>query len=446
MKKKKAYRAKEINEVSITKMIEGREGQKATVGIDVGKEDLFGMLRWDDGKFAGPWHAKNITEIRQVVEHLATVSHGRELIVALEPTGTYGEPLRYAMTQAGLNVHRVQGKAAHDYAEVFDGVPSQHDRKDAGVVSELAALGKSKPWPFDAENTEDQERAYWVLHLDVAQQDLQIWTGRLEGLLARYWPEVTQLSKINRVSLLKLLAHYGGPAQWVADEQAAKRLLGWGRSLTPEKIAALLESARETVGVPQGQFERQWVQECANALLAARRAKQKAQRELKRLGEQNAKLSRLADAVGYGTASVLWAHLGSPENYHCGEAYRKAMGLNLKERSSGRSKGQLRITKRGPGSVRRWMHLASMRLLRHPDVRRWFEAKKGRDGGRGGKALTAVTRKLAVALYRVVVDDVEFDAAKLFPGSPLNQTSPSAQARQKGPPLRAFAVTSIPEG
>ena len=444
VKKKRAYRSKEINMISMAKILEGREGCRATVGIDVGKEDVFLTLRWEDGAFTGPWRAKNSRELRAIVEFLACVGHDRKLIVAMEPTGTYGDALRYALTQAGLNVHRVQGKAAHDYAEIFDGVPSQHDCKDAAVVAELAALGKSAPWPYDAESVENQERTYWVQRLDAVQQTLQVWTGRLEGLLARHWPEATTVLKLGSISLLKTLAHYGGPAELAADGEAAERLAGWGRSLlTPEKIAAVLESARETVGVPQGKYERQWLQECANEVLAARRTKQRARRELKRLTERNPVLGGLAAAVGHATASVLWVHLGSPQGYHCGEAYRKAMGLNLKERSSGKYKGQLRITKRGPGAVRRWMYVASMRLLREPEVRRWFEAKKAHDAGRGGKALVGVMRKLAVALYRVAVDGVAFDAAKLFPGKPLKQTSPSARARQKGPPLRSFAFTSV---
>ena len=444
VKKKRSYRAKEINAVSVAKVIEGREGQRAVVGIDVGKEDLSLMLRWDDGSYAGPWRAKNKTEIRVVVEFLTCLAHNRRLIVALEPTGTYGDPLRYALTQAGLDAHRVQGKAAHDYAEIFDGVPSQHDCKDAGVVADLAALGKSTPWPCEAESLEDQERTYWVQRLDAEQQMAQIWTGRLEALLARHWPEVTGLLKLGSITLLKMLAHYGSPAKLALDSQAAARLARWGGPLLPpEKIAALLASARETVGIPPGKYEEQWLQECANGLLAARRVKQKAKRELKRLSERNPMLGRLAAAVGYGTASVLWVQLGSPQSYHCGEAYRKAMGLNLKERSSGKYKGQLRITKRGPGAVRRWMYLASMRLLRETEVHRWFEAKKARDAGRGGKALVGVMRRLAVALYRVAVDGAAFDAAKMFPGKPLKQTNPSAQARQKGPPLRAFAFASV---
>ena len=57
--------------------------------------------------------------------------------VALEPSGTYGDPFRQALTDAGLNVQRVSPKAAHDYAEVFDGVPSQHDGKESPLKVNL---------------------------------------------------------------------------------------------------------------------------------------------------------------------------------------------------------------------------------------------------------------------------------------------------------------------
>ena len=273
MKTKRTYRAKDVNDVRISEVVAGRQGEAATVGIDVGKEDLFLVLRWrEDGSFAGPWQAKNITQIREVVELIATLAKRCRLVVAMEPTGTYGDALRYALTQAGLEVHRVQGKAAHDYAEIFDGVPSQHDRKDAAVVAELAALGKSTPWPYAAESPADQERHYQVQRLDAIQERIQAWSGRLEGLLARHWPEVPKLLALSSTSLLKLLEHYGDPAAVAADPDARQRLAGWGRRfLSEEKIAAVLTSAEESVGVPPGTFQKQWLQECARELLAARR-------------------------------------------------------------------------------------------------------------------------------------------------------------------------------
>ena len=91
----------------------------------MGKYEMQAVMRWKDGSFERPWKAKNPSEIPAVVGLLRKVADHRPLIVAMESTGTYGDALRAALAAAGLEVHRVGGKAAHDYAEVFDGVPSE---------------------------------------------------------------------------------------------------------------------------------------------------------------------------------------------------------------------------------------------------------------------------------------------------------------------------------
>ena len=93
------------------------------------------------------------------------------------------------------------------------------------------------------------------------------------------------------------------------------------------------------------------------------------------------------------------------------------MGLNLKERSSGKHQGQLKITKRGPAIVRKWLYFAALRAVQDPAVKGWFEAKKARDNGRGKGAVIGVARRLALAMYHVGVDEeATFEAWRLFPG------------------------------
>ncbi|HLJ92148.1 MAG TPA: hypothetical protein VKU02_03040 [Gemmataceae bacterium] len=53
-------------------------------------------------------------------------------------------------------------RPSRTYAEVFDGVPSQHDGKDAAVVAELAALGKGTLWTYQPADAWEQELAYGV--------------------------------------------------------------------------------------------------------------------------------------------------------------------------------------------------------------------------------------------------------------------------------------------
>jgi hypothetical protein len=71
-------------------------------------------------------------------------------------------------------VHRVSPKAASDYAEIFDGVPSQHDGKDAAVVAELAAQGRRWPWPLVLPNEVEQELAYQVEWLEGQRRQTHI--------------------------------------------------------------------------------------------------------------------------------------------------------------------------------------------------------------------------------------------------------------------------------
>jgi transposase len=430
VRKKRAYRASDVKKIVLAKVLGSGPAGAVTVGLDVGKREVLTVVRWADGTFERPWKVQNPSEIARLVELLRDMAGERPMMVAMESTGTYGDALRQALTDAELDVQRVGGKAASDYAEIFDGVPSKHDGKDAAIVAELAALGKSWPWSYQNKVKHDAEMAYWVDWLDAHQSIQMLWIGRLESLLARHWPEVTRLLDLTSVTLLRTLVHYGGPAKLAQDSAASSRLVAWGRRpLTTMKIEKVLQSAKATIGVRQSPQDVKRMQQYAASALSAYRETQQARRKLEGLAQGNEVIDRQARVIGRATACVLWVALGDPRDYHCGEAYRKAMGLNLKERSSGKHKGRLKITKRGPSTVRRWLYFAAMRATQDPNVRAWYEAKKAKDGDRGKGALIGVARRLALALYSVAVRDEPFEAWRLFPGrSPARR---SLQTKQR---------------
>jgi transposase len=413
--KSKAYRGTAVNRVDAQEVGRGHEGQALTVGLDVGKYWLLAVVRWADGTFERPWRIANPQQLPVLVQLLCALSAGRRLTVALEPSGTYGDPLRQALGDAGLLVHRVSPKMAHDYAEVFDGVPSQHDGKDAAVIAELAALGKSWPWPYVAKDAWAQELTACVEWLDGQRHIYVQWLGRLEALVARHWPEVTRLLKLTSATLLRVLEHYGSPAAVAADPQAVARLQRWSRQwLGSGRAEQVVACARASLGVRLGEIERRSLQEFARQALAARRQMRRQQRQLRALAAGHPVLQALSGVVGVPTACILWARVGDPRQYSSGPAYRKAMGLNLVERSSGTHQGQLRISKRGNPQVRQWLYMVVLRLVQRAGVREWYAAKKRRGPEAAKKALVGVMRKLAVALYRVAAQGATFEAGKLF--------------------------------
>ncbi len=426
----RAYGSIPVNQLDWQNLAHGRDGQALVVGVDVGKFQLRAVARWPDGSFERPWRVTNPLEIPQLINLLGRLRPGRELVVALEPSGTYGDALRQALADAGVATQRISPKAAHDYAEVFDGVPSQHDGKDAAVVAELAALGKGKAWAYTPAGAWEQELAYWVERLEHYQRTQTAVLGMIEALLGRHWPEATRVLEVSSATLLRALACWGGPAALAGDARAAEQLGRWGgRWLAPAKVEQLVAGARGTAGVRQGEWDQRRLREHAEQARAARREVARCKRQLGRLARGHAALEAQGRAVGVATACVLWVSVGDPGNYPCGRAYRKALGLNLVERSSGVYQGKLKISKRGQPRARQWLYLATLRLVKQVGVQRWYQAKKARDGRGARRALVAVMRKLALALYQVGARGAEFDPRRLFAGLVAGQqAAPGAAA------------------
>ena len=419
MNKSKAYRALDVNKVNWEHVVQGHEGQDAVLGFDIGKKSILGVLRWGGTDFERPWRIGNPGDIRFLAERVSWLSQKRRLLVALEPTGTYGDVLRQALAAVNVSVQRVSPKMAMDFAEIFDGVPSQHDGKDAAVVAELAVQGRSWPWAWRQASATDQEMEYWVDWVDGQRRQMMMWYGRLEALVSRHWPEATRIVSLHSFTLLSALERYGGPAGLAADPAAVRHVQNWGRHfLSARKAEELVSSAATTVGVKQGPWDQQRLQGIAKEVLLSRRQMRDGTRRLGELAKTNDIIVRQAEIVGAATACVLWVHVGDPRDYSCGAAYRKAMGLNLKERSSGQYQGQLKISKRGPAMVRRWLYLAALRHVRHEPARSWYVRQKEARRGRSKPALVGVMRKLPLALYQVGGRGQKFVQAHLFKMTP----------------------------
>lgn len=443
----RAYRSTAVKQIVLAEVISRLAEGPLICGLDVGKETVLCVVRDSKGYFERPWKVKNPDEIPDLIEHLRTLAQTRPVQVALESTGTYGDALRQAFGDVGLEVRRVSGKAASDYAEIFDGVPSAHDGKDAAVVAELAALGKSAAWPLLSVPAWQAQMKVEVTWLDTQQEILQMWGGQLEALLARHWPEVTKFFALSSSTLLKMLKHYGGPAALAADDQGIERLTRWGgRFLKTEKIQAVFNSAGKTVGVRQNEATSDLVQRIAQEALDAKAALRATRRRLKELAKNDPVIQAQAPVVGELTACVLRVSVGDPRDYSCGAAYRKAMGLNLKERSSGKYQGQLKITKRGSSRARRWLYFAGLRAIQKSPLKSWYAAKKLNDKQRGKVAVVAVMRKLALALYAVATRDEPFSPERLLSkpskvksrkqASSGKQEAKRSQPRTKGSSLK----------
>lgn len=412
--KKHRYSATNIKQAEWTRIGAGTAGRRVVFGIDVAKEDFFGVLMDEGLGVIATLKWRHPEQTRELGAHLSAELHADRLEVAMEPSGTYGDALYGYLSGLGVPIYRVSPKRVHDAAEVYDGVPSLHDAKSAYIIARLHIDGGSKVWEEMPERRRNRQAL--IAELDLYQDQQQRNLNRLEALLSRHWPEATRVMELKRVSLLCILAEYGDPTTIAARSEEAQQLMRHnGRGLlNSERIEAVLKSARDSLGGPCTDGERHLLQVLAKELLRIHRQIKAIEAQIDREVQTDTLLTSLAAVTGKTTAVVLEAALGSPLDYPNPGSYLKAMGLNLKERSSGKHKGQLKITKRGPGIVRKYHYFTALRwLYQDPLIARWYRNKVHRDGDHKGKAIVAVMRKLARALWYVARGEV-FDSRKLF--------------------------------
>jgi transposase len=417
--KKRRYQSTPVKELRLEPLLRAADDKPVTIGIDIAKEDMFAAFQVGEVvDVTVRWKHPNQTVI--FAEVLTILAARGPVDVVMEPSGTYGDALRALLERHKIPVYRVNPKRSHDAAEVFDGVPSLHDAKSAAILCKLHRDGASERW--SPRDNHERKLAAILRQLEVHEKEFHRNSNRLEGLLARHWPELTQHLDLRSATLQELLLTFGGPASVAVNEAAARNLMRQvgGRYLDADKVEAVLRSAKLSLGVPQLEEEREFVMLVASEARRAHKLASKVKKRLEALSESEGASKELAPVVGKATAAVIVASLGNPQKYESATAYLKASGLNLKEKSSGKQQGGLHVTKRGPGIVRLFLYLAALRLIqRDRIVAAWYQKKVQRQGGMAkSKAVVAIMRKLVLALWSVARGEA-FDSSKLFDANRL---------------------------
>jgi transposase len=411
---KGTYRAVEIKSVNLEKLAKAVGGGRLVFAVDVGKEVPYAQLVNDKGEGLVKVKWKQPSQTMEVVAWLGRL--GAEKVEAvMEPSGTYGDALRGRLWAAGYEVYRVSPKKVHDLSEVHDGVPSKHDAKDAAIIGELHLKGSSELWPLRPE--QDRELIAAVGLMDLHQEAFGRGLGKLEAQLARHFPELGALLELGSATMLMLLERFGSASEIAQQHSEARELMRkvGGHLLTAEKIEAVLEAARHSTGLNPVQGEREMLQRLCAELRHQRSEAQRAERWVLSLCREDEALSAMSTVVGKSSAVALQAAMGSPKQYQKAGQLEKAMGLNLKENSSGKRQGKRHITKRGNSMARRLMFLAALRKVKDDAVvRAWYERRVHQEGGNKLLGLVAVMRKLVRALWHLGVHGGVFDARRLF--------------------------------
>ena len=446
MGRKRTYQGVDIKALDVARLLAVVAGAAVVVSIDVAKAALAAAISTQVDGVIRIVRFEHPTETRTFLDLVASIrAKVLSLTILMEPTGTYGDALRYQLKKLDVEVRMIQPRRTHDAKAAFDGVSSKHDNKDAVTMTKLHREGASATW----RELSPERRTLRALIDQFAMHEraCEVLQSQIEAKLARHWPEFEQWLSIRKhKSGRMLLAAYLSPQRVAADPEGARALLVRASrgALSPELIGHLVDSAKTTLGIPMVEGESVLMSDLLAQLHRELDVCDEIEKRIESVFGADATIARIRPIIGIAAAAAVVTYMGLPADYRCSRAFLKAAGLNMRESSSGTEKGALHITKQGPSMVRRLLYLATLRLITNdPVARAWYQARGSYSAKKKTAAVVALMRKLCAAVYRIAKDNVPYDATKLFDTRRLTLTKTSETAARGGFKKRRTQPSSI---
>jgi transposase len=336
--------------------------------VDIGVASNTGYCTTLDGRSIKSFRFGNTKEGFDKFWCMTMASKNRfgcdEVLVGYESTGPYAEPHVHYLTKKQVEIVQVNPMHTKKMKEVNDNSPLKTDDKDPRVIADIIRLGRALTIVVPEGDAAYLRRLNNARERHVREQTALL--NQLQQLVFLIFPEFkTVLKNMKGKTAQYILKRYTTPerigslSKEALGEEMRKRSMG---KFGIKEAESLIGLARETVGIQEG---------LDGILMDIRHILMQLEAEVRFIAEIEAEMEatleripcsvRLLSIKGLGTVSVagLIGEVGDFSKFGTQSEIMKLAGLDLYEISSGKRKGQRRISKRGISLVR---NLASRRL------------------------------------------------------------------------------------
>jgi transposase len=385
--------------------------------VDIGVSYNTGYCTTLDGRSTRPFRFDNTKEGFDKFWCMTILSKKRfgcdEVLVGYESTGPYAEPLVHYLTGKQVKIVQVNPMHTKKMKEVNDNSPLKTDDKDPRVIADIMRLGRALSIVVPQGDAAYLRRLNNARERHVGEQTALL--NQLQQLVFLIFPEFKTVFKdIKRKTAQYILKRYTTPdrigtlSKEALGEEMRKRSMGKFRVKDAE---SLIDLARETVGIKEG---------LSGILLDIKHILMQLEAEGRFISEIEAEMgvtleripcsARLLSIKGLGTVSVagLIGEVGDFSKFRTQSEIMKLAGLDLYEISSGKRKGQRRISKRGRSLLRKILFYAAIQMIRKNGIMYDYYARLTGRGMERMRALIAVSRKLLRIIHALVRDNRDY--------------------------------------
>ena len=399
-------------------------GKTLIVAVDIGKTTNVGYWRCPDGTEAKPFEfSNNAWGFNTFWQRIAKAkgSHNlAEVVVGFESTGCYGEPLVHYLRKRSVRLVQVNPMHTKRVKELCGNSPNKTDKKDPKVIADIIGLGHALtvvvPEGHAAELRRlTQARERWV-------QKRTALFNQLQSLVFIVFPEfLAVMGDVKSKSAQYLLKHCPTPEKMVNYGllSLTRRLKKVSRGkLSQVRAEELYRAAKGSVGIHAGRdsiiFE-------IKEMLANIASLERFIAELE--GRMSAYLKQIPyseyilsmKGIGEITTAGLIGEVADFREFSTISELIKLAGLDLYEVSSGKHKGQRRISKRGRPLMRKLLYFAALNTVRKGGIMHGYYQRCLERGKPRMVALIAVAKKLLGIIFALVRDHSEYVSGYIKP-------------------------------
>ncbi|WP_100407842.1 IS110 family RNA-guided transposase [Bacillus solitudinis] len=405
--------------------------QTLIIGVDIAKfkhvaraQDFRGL------EFGKPLYFENARDSFDIfvewIKEIQAQQNMNKVIIGVEPTGHYWLNLAYYLKKTNLKLVVVNPAHVKKTKELDDNSPTKNDVKDAKVIAQLVKDGR-----YAEPNIPEGIYANLRIARKIRDQlsvDLQAVQGQIHNWIDRYFPEILTVFKdwegLSALQILKLnllpheLVQLPDQELLAHIRKVAKRAVGIGR------IKELKEAASVSIGIREGsdlaKLELSTLLDKYELI-----TKKFEQLEVKRdeLLEQIPGVHQMLAITGIGkdTIAGFFAEIGDLSYYSHPRQIIKLAGLSLREHTSGKHKGQTRITKRGRKNLRALLFRVVMPLVAKNSAFKAlheYYTKRPDNPLKKMQSLIALCNKLIRVLFAIGKKQFEFSEERMLKDIP----------------------------
>ena len=367
-------------------------------------------------------NAEGFQKARDWAVQLAAANDKKQIVLGLEPTGHYWFCLAAWMVSNGISVVQVNPYAVKQTKELEDNSQQKDDRKDPKLIANLVKDG-NYGMPYLPEKVYAELRRLSMFREQLTE-DRNRNMNRLHREMKIYFPEYKNaFGKVDGTFCMEVLKEAPFPEdilrlgiEGIREIWHKAKLRGRGYS----RAAEIVKYAETSIGLKDGTAAgKEAVRWFAEKIMELDEELAEIENKLNEKCKEIPHAENILEISGIGERilSGILAEMGDISRFDDAKELQKLSGLGLVSCSSGKHKGETKISHRGRKRLRYWLFQGARSAVAHGEEYKWIHVHyttRAENPLQKMQSLIVIACKLLRVIYTMLKTGKPYDPEKLL--------------------------------